>query len=321
MKKTGIYILLRLMVIAIFLYLLARPGQHSETIATTPCVTDSANCWTGAGPYQIPVDEKGAQIRYGRELIAHTARYLGPKGSVAQISNGMNCQNCHLDAGTKPWGNNYGAVAATYPKFRDRSGAIESIEKRVNDCLERSLNGHALDSNSKEMRAIVAYMHWLGDEVPKHTKPKGSGIMQLSLLDRPADPARGKIVYTANCERCHGKNGEGQADEEKTCYTYPPLWGANSYNTGAGLFRISRFAGYVKNNMPNPTTYHNPQLSDEEAWDVAAFVNSQPRPAKDLSGDWPTIAKKPYDHPFGPYADGLTEQQHKYGPWSSSMIK
>jgi thiosulfate dehydrogenase len=99
-------------------------------------------------------------------------------------------------------------------------------------------------------------------------------------------------------------------------YTYPPLWGANSYNSGAGLFRLSRFAGYVRDNMPlNQATHSTPSLSDAEAWDVAAFVNSRPRPSKDLSGDWPNIAKKPVDHPFGPYADGFSEEQHKFGPF------
>jgi thiosulfate dehydrogenase len=275
----------------------------------------SADCWTGAGEYQIPVDEKGALIRYGRNLVAKTAYYLGPKGSVAHISNGMNCQNCHLEAGTKPWGNNYGAVASTYPKFRERSGMKESIEKRVNDCIERSLNGRALDSNSHEMKAFVAYIKWLGCDVKKGTKPKGSGIMDLPYLSRAADPEKGAKIYETTCARCHGKNGEGQINADQVAYLYPPLWGNNSYNIGAGLYRLSRFAGYVKNNMPNPLNYHNPQLTNEEAWDVAAFVNSQPRPAKDLSKDWPRIAGKPFDHPFGPYKDSLTETQHKYGPW------
>jgi thiosulfate dehydrogenase len=106
---------------------------------------DSADCWTGAGPNQIPADKNGREIRYGRDLVANTAYYFGPEGIIAHSSNGMNCQNCHLDAGTKPWGNNYGAVASTYPKFRERSGSIETIEKRVNDCFERSLNGSAID--------------------------------------------------------------------------------------------------------------------------------------------------------------------------------
>ncbi|MGL6266945.1 MAG: c-type cytochrome, partial [Chitinophagaceae bacterium] len=167
-----------------------------------------------------------------------------------------------------------------------------------------------------EMKAIIAYLHWLGDEVPKGTKPKGSGIMELPYLSRAADPAKGKVVYQAKCKVCHGNNGQGQPNTEGYGYTYPPLWGRNSYNSGAGLFRIVRFAGFVKNNMPfGQVDFHNPQLSNEESWDVAAFVNSQPRPQKDLSKDWPDISKKPVDHPFGPFADGFSEQQHKYGPF------
>ena len=100
--------------------------------------------------------EQRKMIIYGQDLIANTSRYFGPHGSVNQISNGMNCQNCHLDAGTRPWGNNYGAVASTYPKFRERSGTIESIPKRVNDCFERSLNGKAIDTTGYEMKSIMA---------------------------------------------------------------------------------------------------------------------------------------------------------------------
>ena len=289
--------------------------------SATKTIATAADCWTGAGEYQIPVDANGELVRYGRNLVARTAFYLGPKGTIAHISNGMNCQNCHLEAGTKPWGNNYGAVASTYPKFRERSGTKESIEKRVNDCIERSLNGHPLDSNSHEMRAFVAYIKWLGADIKKGTKPKGTGIMDLPYLARAADPVKGAIVYVNTCARCHGKNGEGQLNPNQVEYVYPPLWGNNSYNNGAGLSRISRLAGYVKNNMPNPINYHNPQLSNEQAWDVAAFINSQPRPAKDLSKDWPRIAGKPIDHPFGPYADSFSETQHKYGPWVAMTRK
>ncbi len=312
MKKNLIGILLGLLVLLFFTYQLLN-RKTEEPIVTA--ISSSADCWTGAGPNQLPVDGDGKEIRYGRDLIANTAYYLGPKGTVAHISNGMNCQNCHLEAGTKPWGNNYGAVASTYPKYRDRSGQIESIEKRVNDCLERSLNGQSLDSNSREMKAIVSYIKWLGKEIPKGSKPKGSGIMQLPFLARAADVEKGKTVYITTCEKCHGKNGEGQINTDQITYQYPPLWGNHSYNTGAGLYRLSRLAGYVKNNMPNPANYHTPVLSNEQAWDVAAFINSQPRPSKDISKDWPNIAKKPFDHPFGPYADTINEERHKYGPW------
>jgi thiosulfate dehydrogenase len=279
-------------------------------------VADTASrLWVGWNKYNIP--ENDSLARYGHELISNTSYYLGPKGVVAQITNGMNCQNCHLNGGTVPWGNNYSAVASKYPQLRARSGGLETIVKRISDCMERSLNADkAIDSTSKEMKAIIAYMNWLGDGIPKGIAPKGSGIMTLPYLNRPADPKTGLTVYVSKCQRCHGTNGQGQLNIDERTYQYPPLWGEDSYNTAAGLYRISRFAGYVKNNMPfGEVEYHNPQLSDEEAWDVAAFVNSQPRPSKIFKEDWPDISKKPVDHPFAPFADGFSEEQHKYGPF------
>jgi thiosulfate dehydrogenase len=280
-----------------------------------------SNVWMAPDTASIPTTEEGNLIRYGRELIAHTGEYLGPKGKVMPISNGMNCQNCHLDAGTKPFGNNYSAVASTYPKKRPRSNKNESIETRVNDCLERSLNGKALDSMSHEMRAIVAYINWLGKGVEKGKSPSGSGLVEVVFLDRAASPDNGRIVYAQKCVSCHGNNGEGMPNPDGKSWLYPPLWGSNSYNNGAGLYRLSRFAGYVKANMPLGATYEAPQLTDEEAWDVAAYVNAMYRPSKDLSKDWPDISKKPIDHPFGPFADGFNEEQHKFGPFKPIQHK
>lgn len=255
------------------------------------------------------------QVLYGKDLIANTSKYLGPNGSVLKITNGMNCQNCHLDAGTKAWGNNYGAVFSTYPKVRARSGKEENLTMRINDCLQRSLNGKALDANNKEMLAMIAYIEYIGKDVIKGEKPLGSGIYELPFLERAASPEKGKIVYEEKCKVCHQANGEGILNPEKTAYTFPPLWGKNSYNIGAGLYRLSRLAGYVKYNMPQGVTYTSPQLTDEQAWDVAAYINTQPRPTKDLKNDWPDISKKPIDHPFGPFSDSFTEIEHKLGPF------
>lgn len=278
---------------------------------------EMATFWAPATFDEIAKDaELKARIEYGKDLIAHTAKYLGPNGIVSKTTNGMNCQNCHLDAGTKAWGNNYGAVFSTYPKYRARSGKEEDIYKRINDCLERSLNGKALSNESKEMQAMKAYIEFIGKDVKKGIKPKGSGIFELKYLERAADPARGKEVFASKCQSCHQANGEGLLAENKVEYTYPPLWGIHSYNMGAGLYRISRFAGYVKYNMPQGASFQNPQLSDEECWDVAAFVNSQPRPSKNIRADWPKIEEKPMDHPFGPFADSFSETQHKFGPFS-----
>jgi thiosulfate dehydrogenase len=254
-------------------------------------------------------------IYYGRQLVINTSYYFGPLGKIKHLNNGMNCQNCHLEAGTKAFGNNYGAVAANYPKYRERSGTIETIHKRVNDCFERSLNGQALDSASKEMQAIVAYIKWVGKSVAMGKKPNGSGLKDLAFIDRAANPGNGKQIYDLKCASCHSENGEGKMQADNITYRYPPLWGNNSFNTGAGLYRLSRFAAYIKYNMPLGASYENPHLNDEEAWDVAAFVNSQTRPQKKFKSDWPNISMKPVDFPFGPYADSFSETQHKYGPF------
>lgn len=273
--------------------------------------------WSPPDSLSIPATSDGDLIRYGRELVAHTSVYLGPNGNVSQTTNGMNCQNCHLKSGKKVFGNNYSAVFSTYPKFRARSGAIETIEKRVNDCIERSLNGQPLQDGSRELKAFVAYISWVGKDVEKDVSPPGVGLWDLPLLDRAASTGNGKLVFEKHCVVCHGQDGMGIKNENGTEWKYPPLWGESSYNTGAGLFRLSRFAGYVKANMPNGATFDNPILTDEEAWDVAAYINSMPRPHKTFRGDWPDISTKPFDHPFGPYADNYSEQQHKLGPFVS----
>jgi thiosulfate dehydrogenase len=329
-------ILLVLMILGLLIYIIydsfSKSGIEKQNVKTeTPAPTSpirdiEASPNTSSAPPEetflkpdtskIPKTKEGTMIRYGRELIANTAKYIGPQGSVAHLTNGMNCQNCHLEAGTKPFGNNYLSVHSTYPKYRDRSGRIETEAKRVSDCIERSLNGIAVAPESKEMLAILAYLHWVGRGVSIGEKANGSGLKDLAYLDRAADVQKGEFVYAAKCQSCHQHNGQGQKPGgDSAGWRYPPLWGNNSYNIGAGLYRISNFAKYVKCNMPFGATYSKPQLTDEEAWDVAAYVNSQPRPTKDLSKDFPDISKKPVDYPFGPYTDAFTEQQHKFGPF------
>jgi thiosulfate dehydrogenase len=298
-----------LVIVIIFIYI------FRNTLFNSTYKTDSAAEWHAPDTSRLSSTAEGQLILYGRQLISNTSKFLGPKGTVAAITNGMNCQNCHLDAGSKAFGNCFSAVAANYPQFRNRSGIVESIEFRINDCLQRSLDGKTIDSTSKEMQAMVAYLKWIGKEVPKKTKPKGSSN-DIPYLHRAADSVKGQIVYVSKCERCHGKRGEGILKADATGYIYPPLWGDNSYNIGAGLYRLTRFAGYVKYNMPfDKAANASLQLSNEEAWDVAAFVNSKPRPVKFFDHDWPDIKKKAVDYPFGPFADTFSVQQHKYGPF------
>ncbi len=314
-KKIFISLVLALLIIVSlavtnYFYQLKKKEKNDRDFAA---MTDKE--WKAPDTSLIPPTRQGDLIRYGRELILHTAIFLGPKGSVVHISNGMNCGDCHVEAGTSLWANNFSKVAATYPLFRGRSGKIETVQMRINDCFERSLNGKKPGDSTREMKALVTYINWVGGGVSKGIKTNGSGVENLPFLNRAADTSKGKLVYVTICGKCHGKNGEGILESNAKEYLYPPLWGEHSYNDGAGMYELSKFAGYVKNNMPFGTTFHKPQLNNEQAWDVAAYVNSQPRPLKDLKMDWPDVAAKPFDYPFGPYADRFSQKQHKYGPF------
>lgn len=272
--------------------------------------------WVPPDTTAIPTSTQGDLIRYGKELIVHTAQYFGPNGIISQVANGLNCQNCHLGAGTRPFANNFSLVSTTYPKYRPRNDRLITIAMRINSCMKRSMNGEPLDSNSREVKAMIAYFDWLGKEVDESDNLFGTRTKKLAYLTRAADPLKGKQVFTAICQACHGKDGQGKWTADSSEYLYPPLWGTHSYNMGAGIYRIGKFASYVKNNMPFGTTYHYPILTDEQAWDVAAYVNSQPHPKyKGQSKDYLKLSDKPLDYPFGPYADTFSEKEHKYGPY------
>jgi thiosulfate dehydrogenase len=314
--RTLVLVFCLLLGLMFFTFLIQVDPALFDSVASEPVEEKSSLVlWKAPDFSSVPDTKEGEEIKYGRDLISRTSSFIGPIGSISSKANGMNCQNCHLDAGTKPYGNNFGSVASTYPKFRARSGTIESIEKRVNDCIERSLNGASMDTLSKEMRSIIAYLKWLGKDVPQGQIAAGSGLYQLKWLERAADSKKGKKLYIQKCAVCHGNSGEGQRLTEKGNYINPPLSGEYSFTTSAGLYRISNFAKYIYANMPYGASFEQPVLTEEQSWDIAAYVLNLPRPKKEFTGDWPKIELKPYDYPFGSFADGFSEQQHKYGPF------
>ena len=188
------YMFLALLV-PVLAYITLEKGKESINPANKKTYDSTTNIWHAPSIENLPDNEQSNLIRYGEDLISNTAYYLGPKGKIAPLSNGMNCENCHRDAGTKLYGNCFSAVASFYPGFRPRSGIVETIEFRINDCMKRSLNGNPLDSNSKEMKAMVAYLQWLGKDVPKGIKPVGANSEELPYPDRAADTLKGKEVY------------------------------------------------------------------------------------------------------------------------------
>nr|WP_231739165.1 c-type cytochrome [Novosphingobium sp. FSW06-99] len=166
------------------------------------------------------------------------------------------------------------------------------------------------------MTAIVAYLKFLSTGQPVGRLTEGSGPGLMPELARAADPVRGQQVYAGQCAVCHGVHGEGQGGSGQG-YVAPPLWGPDSFNDGAGMARLTNAANFIHNNMPNGTTWADPALSVTDAWDVAAYIETQPRPHKaDLDRDFPNRREKPVDTPYGPYADGFPASQHKFGPFA-----
>lgn len=270
----------------------------------------------------IPHDQFGDMVRYGRELIVNTAYYIGPEGKVGKyLGNKMNCTNCHLDAGTRPYGLNFFSTHARYPQYRGRENMVLNLGERINNCVERPHNGIPLPLSSREINAMECYIKWLSTNVPVGHHVKGDEMPELEFPDRAADVQKGAAIYTAECASCHGADGAGKWKEDSTTYVYPPLWGVNSYQNGSSPSRVIKLARFIKANMPDKkATWRKPYLTDEQALDVAAYINDgklHPRPQKkDKSTiDYADIKMKAIDYEFGPYIDTFSESQHKFGPF------
>jgi len=183
--------------------------------------------------------------------------------------------SCHLDEGRRESGSWVGAFAR-YPQYRARSATIETIEYRVNDCFRRSMNGMALDPASPDMADIVAYLAFLSHGTPVGLPRPGARLQQWAAFT--ADTASGARLFATTCAQCHGPDGQGTAGA-------PPVWGSASYNIGAGMARVRTAAEFIRRNMPFDKAG---TLTDQEAFDVAAYVNAQPRPDyRGKEDDWP----------------------------------
>jgi thiosulfate dehydrogenase len=254
-------------------------------------------------------------------LIARTYAFIGPEVSDPArrfAGNNLACQSCHLEAGTKQFGLPFRGVYADFPAYIARSGAVDTIEDRIQGCMLRSMNGKALPPASREMTALVTYMQFLSEGRPVGAPTYGRGAGRIPELSRPADTARGQAVYGQTCAACHGADGQGKrtgAPGDAKGYLFPPLWGPDSFNDGAGMDRLITAANFIHSNMPNGTTWQAPALTEADAWDVGAYILAQPRPAKtDLARDYPILVQKPVDAGYGPYPDPFPQARRKKPP-------
>ncbi len=228
---------------------------------------------------------EGDAIRRGKLLLSETKQKL-----PMYAGNGLNCSNCHLGIGTVPYASPWVGLAGVFPEYRARSGKLISLQERINDCFQRSLNGKALPYDSTEMNDMLSYMRWISAGLPIGSSVPGRGFVKIDAHLKP-DLKHGEKIYTNQCAACHGVHGEGLSNQQGG-YVFPPLWGKDAFNNGAGMARLYTAAAFVKQNMPLGQAG---TLSAQDAVDVAAFFTQQDRPDfPDRVHDWPK-GQKPVD--------------------------
>jgi len=271
------------------------------------------------------IDNMPDVVKKGYYLIAETSKYMGPNAENFEdrySGNNLACSNCHLQKGAQAGSGSWVGILERFPQFGGRGNKIGTIEDRINGCMERSMNGRMLPSDSDKLVAIVAYMDWLSEGLPKERKAEFKGYPKIKIPAVVVNLEIGKQVYQKECVICHGENGAGALNTtDGKGYTYPPLWGPDSYNDGAGMNRVITSAEFIKSNMPYlQATWDNPKLTDEEAYHVAGYINSFSRPHKlNTENDYPDKKLKPVSTPYGPWVDDFTPEQHKYGPFPPIM--
>lgn len=289
---------------------------------------DVADGWSVPDVDALPDDPWGKAVRLGRDLTVHTASLIGPEASDPAMrfaGSALQCSDCHLKAATQRFAMPFVGVYANYPQYSAREGRVITIEDRINGCMTRSVNGRPLPLDSEPMRAFIAYIKFLSEGRPVGVRADGLGVTPLPLLTRAADPHAGQAVFQRMCALCHGPDGLGRRAgpaSERVGYEFPPIAGPASFNDGAGLARLIGAAEFIRGHMPAGATPEEPSLGVDEAWDVAAYVVSLDRPQRaDLAADYPVRYQKPADTPYGPYVDGFSELQHKYGPFQPIEAK
>jgi len=276
-------------------------GAQAQSTGAVAPQTYAVKDKTGASlpAYSIPSDTAifqhpdAEEILYGQRLLNETRRLLPDHVGAA-----MNCSSCHIVQGKKPLGAPFINTYNSFPQFNPRAEREMSLEERINGCMIRSMNGKKLAPDSREMQAMVTYMKWLAQDVPHGAKVQvqNSGPIDTNLVP---DPVRGRHIYAAQCASCHGADGEGRKDRRGNII-FPPLWGDESFNIGAGMARTYKAAAFIRDNMPMGVHMggawgEGDVLSDQDAVDVAEFFTHMPRPDfPGKGGDWPS-GKKPKD--------------------------
>jgi thiosulfate dehydrogenase len=259
-------------------YMVGRIGNSGAALADSRSAAQGRP--VGAGPTppsedEIPNDKYGDEVRLGQRIFTETYRY-----ARRYSGNDLACSHCHLDAGRRANAAPLWAAYGMYPAYRAKTDRNSTFEERLQQCFRFSMNGIAPALDAPELRALVAYAHFLSRGVPVGVEQSGRGFPQVRHTGFDPSPARGDLVYKGQCLPCHGADGQGQA-RDGGGFVVPPLWGRGAYNRGAGFADSERLAGFVAANMPPGA---GARLTDQQALDVAAFINLQWRPGDPRRG-------------------------------------
>ncbi len=216
----------------------------------------------------IPEDEFGRMVKLGRDIVLDTPRY-----AKEYVGNTLSCTNCHLDAGRMAGSAPLWAAFVSYPAYRSKNDKVNTYQERLQGCFMYSHNGKAPPLGSEVLVALESYSYWLAKGLPVGEKVAGRGYPAIPEAQQPPDFKRGQKVFEAKCAICHGAHGEGQYVDGAT--VFPPLWGDNAFNWGAGMGRYDNAARFIYANMPYGMSY---SLTPQEAWDVAYFMDAHERP-------------------------------------------
>lgn len=258
--------------------LLLLAACHQSTQQAAPAVSDmpvaaassqkSTSRFEPPSESSIPNDDFGKQIALGRQIFTDTGHY-----AKAYVGNQLNCENCHLDAGRLAHSAPLWGAYPMYPAYRSKNHHVNTFAERLQGCFQYSMNGKAPPLGDGVLVALEAYAYWMSKGEPIGVASPGHGYLKLPQTAQAPDYARGETVFKRDCALCHGHNGQGQQVADRTIF--PPLWGPQSYNWGAGMERLDNAAGFIKANMP---LGRGNTLTDQDAWDVAYFMNAHERP-------------------------------------------
>jgi thiosulfate dehydrogenase len=231
------------------------------------------------------------EIRWGFAIFTDT-----PREAARFTPATMSCNNCHLNAGQREKALPLVNVAGMFPEYNRRAGRLFTLSDRIVDCFLRSENAtgsmHPSDvgrgtsgaeeetvpsPSSKEVLAVAAYLTWLsrGSEMGRNPSWRGQNAIPAANLVpvEKLDTRKGETLFDERCRSCHGADGQGVTIGDKRPGA---LWGPGSWNDGAGAARVYTLAGIIRYSMP----YLDPgSLTDEEAQELAGFIDAKPRPA------------------------------------------